>query len=485
MRYYSQGHQLTIEEFKGALSRLPKDNRWVKLGDSLPWDRIEKVYVSKLKNEKTGAGNLPARVVIGALIIKHKMNLSDKETIEIIRENPYMQYMLGMSEYSDRNVFDPSLFVSIRKRLGVDDFNKFTECLLSAPRGEAQNDESDETEGDAAHNGTLKVDAACCDAEVRYPTDMDLLHDGLVAVERFLDRFCVAASLPRPRTNFDAAHAKYCSVIKKKVKQKKQLRSCMEYLIHRLLSNISLTWETIGKGKSDALQRMRRRDVNLFLTTIRMCDQQKWMFTNGVHRHMERIVSIFQPHIRPIVRGKAKAKVEFGAKIGAAIVDGYTFIDHHGWSAYNEAEDLLPHLRAYKRRYGCLPEVLEADRIYLNRRNRRILHLLKIKIGGHPLGRPSKNEADNRLIAKYIGERNEIEATFGTGKRVYKADDIRAKLPDTGAAWVGACFFVKNVMKFLRELYFALIRALEIHFLQSSFLNFRLILAPTRYSAQF
>ena len=93
MRYYSQGHQLTIEEFKGALSRLPKDNRWVKLGDSLPWDRIEKVYVSKLKNEKTGAGNLPARVVIGALIIKHKMNLSDKETIEIIRENPYMQYM--------------------------------------------------------------------------------------------------------------------------------------------------------------------------------------------------------------------------------------------------------------------------------------------------------------------------------------------------------------------------------------------------------
>ena len=166
-------------------------------------------------------------------------------------------------------------------------------------------------------------------------------------------------------------------------------------------------------------------------------------------------------------------------------MDGYTFIDHHGWSAYNEAEDLLPHLRAYKRRYGCLPEVLEADRIYLNRRNRRILHLLKIKIGGHPLGRPSKNEADNRLIAKYIGERNEIEATFGTGKRVYKADDIRAKLPDTGAAWVGACFFVKNVMKFLRELYFALIRALEIHFLQSSFLNFRLILAPTRYSAQF
>ena len=74
MRYYSQGHQLTIEEFKGALSRLPKDNRWVKLGDSLPWDRIEKVYVSKLKNEKTGAALslvLPSYLVI--LIVSHFM----------------------------------------------------------------------------------------------------------------------------------------------------------------------------------------------------------------------------------------------------------------------------------------------------------------------------------------------------------------------------------------------------------------------------
>ena len=49
-------------------------------------------------------------------------------------------------------------------------------------------------------------------------------------------------------------------------------------------------------------------------------------------------------------------------------------------------------------------------------------------------------------------KRNEIECSFGTGKRIYRANDIRAKLPDTARCWTGMCYFVKNVMKFLREL---------------------------------
>ena len=57
-----------------------------------------------------------------------------------------------------------------------------------------------------------------------------------------------------------------------------------------------------------------------------------------------------------------------------------------------------------------------------------------------------------------VGERNEIEGTFGTGKRIYRANNIRAKLPDTSRCWTGMCYFVKNVMKFLRELCLVLIQ---------------------------
>ena len=72
----------------------------------------------------------------------------------------------------------------------------------------------------------------------------------------------------------------------------------------------------------------------------------------------------------------------------------------------------------------------------------------------HPLGRPPKEENDVHLEDKKraIGERNEVEATFGTSKRVYRANNIRAKLDETADTWIGACFFAKNVMKFLRGL---------------------------------
>ncbi|MCH4154957.1 MAG: transposase [Muribaculaceae bacterium] len=109
---------------------MPKENWWAKLGDSLPWDKIERIYNNRLNNRHCGAGNKSARIIIGALLIKHKMNQSDRETIQAISENPYMQYMLGLEAFTARPVFDPSLFVTVRKRLGEDTFNDMSESLL-------------------------------------------------------------------------------------------------------------------------------------------------------------------------------------------------------------------------------------------------------------------------------------------------------------------------------------------------------------------
>ena len=227
----------------------------------------------------------------------------------------------------------------------------------------------------------------------------------------------------------------------------------MGYLLTMLYRDIMSFPGLLSENPEGKFNMLKHNDRKLFITVLKMYHQQKYMFDNGVHKCEKRIVSIFQPHVRPIVRGKAK--VEFGAKTGASIVNGYTFINHNSWEAYNECGDLMIHLKDYKEMFGCLLEKFEADKIYLNRKNRRILKLLKIKICGKPLGRPSKErltEEYQKEMAGYVGERNEIEATFGTGKRIYRANNIRAKLPDTGVAWIAACYFAKNVMKFLRGL---------------------------------
>ena len=200
MKYSSQYTQLSLDAFKSSLEGLPKTNRWVQLGDRLPWDKIERIYNARLNNKIRGAGNKPARLIIGAVLIKHKMNLSDEETIEAIRENPYMQYMLGLSEFTDQPVFDPSLFVTIRKRLGTEDFNSMSEELLKArivKSEEADKKDNEDkgshgsdgrvgssSEGKSPNKGLQKVDATCADAEVRFPTDLDLLHDGIRVMDK-------------------------------------------------------------------------------------------------------------------------------------------------------------------------------------------------------------------------------------------------------------------------------------------------------------
>ena len=102
MKYYSQYHTHDLFELEHTLSCLSKSNRWVRLADSLPWDKIEKEYNKRLRNVHNGAGNKPARMIVGALIVKHVENLSDAKTIQAIQENPYMQYLLGLPAFTEK-----------------------------------------------------------------------------------------------------------------------------------------------------------------------------------------------------------------------------------------------------------------------------------------------------------------------------------------------------------------------------------------------
>ena len=243
MKYTSQAKQLTIGEFWSSLVGLDKSNRWVMLGDFMPWAKIEKLYNSKLHNQDRGAGNKPARIIIGAVIIKHKLSLSDEETIQMIRENPYMQYFVGLSEFTDRPIFDPSLFVTVRKRIGVEDFNSMSVSLLEkqvkqmeeAEKRDGKGDKGGEPNGDSPdaeegsrketkkedlgkeftdeqerlHKGVLKIDATCSDAEVRYPTDVDLVHEGCRVINRYIDKICGTFGLPRPVCHYKSARHEY------------------------------------------------------------------------------------------------------------------------------------------------------------------------------------------------------------------------------------------------------------------------------------
>lgn len=151
MKYHSQYHNHELFELQESLSALSKSNRWVKLADNLPRDKIEQEYNKRLKNRHNGAGNKPARMVVGALIVKHVEGLSDEKTIQTIQENPYMQYLLGLPKFTEKPVFVPELFVQIRKRLDHEFFNLLTLLLSEADGSKPKKVHTDEDGND--HGG--------------------------------------------------------------------------------------------------------------------------------------------------------------------------------------------------------------------------------------------------------------------------------------------------------------------------------------------
>ena len=317
MKYYPQYHIHDLFELEHTLSCLSKSNRWVRLADNLPWDKIEKEYNKRLRNAHNGAGNKPARMIVGALIMKHVENLSDAKTIQAIQENPYMQYLLGFPTFTEKPVFVPELFVLVRKRLDEKFFNMLTLMLVEADGSKPKSEESD-TDGHE-HGGTLKVDATCCNAEVWYPTDTNLLEDGSRLIDRLLDKFCARYHIRKPQTHRVEARQAFISCTKKKRKSKRLVEKTKLLQIRCLQADIQIFMDFLGKQASNLLQCFTRHDRKCLLTAFKMLEQQKMMFEQGVRTCADRIISIYQPHLLPIVTGKAKAKVDFGATAGTWI----------------------------------------------------------------------------------------------------------------------------------------------------------------------
>ncbi len=192
--------QLSLAEFDWPFqTALDENNRWVKMSQCIPWDALSEGYCRSL-SLRQGRPAKDARLVIAAVIIKHKLCLSDEETVAQLTENPYLQYFAGLPGYQMQAPFAPSLFVEIRKRMGQEVFEHFHGAIIEAlelakkkPAGKTRGHEPEEPPDDgddrfsgsgvrvrqeeATHQGKLILDATVCEQAIRYPTDLSLLNE--------------------------------------------------------------------------------------------------------------------------------------------------------------------------------------------------------------------------------------------------------------------------------------------------------------------
>jgi len=284
---------------------------------------------------------------------------------------------------------------------------------------------------------------------ILYPTDHGLLNKAREESERLIDALYEQTDLEKkPRTYRRNARKDYLAISKKKRKTKKEIRKAIRKqlgYLNRNIKSIHKLLDIIGRKEFP----LPKRDQRIFWIIQLLYEQQKEMYDNKTHSVKDRIVNIYQPYVRPIPRGKEKASVEFGAKLGVSEVEGFTRLTNLSWDAYNESKDLKEQVNQYEEIHGYYPEVVLADNIYLTRANREFLKELGIRITGKPLGRPPKNESYYKKSKrrKEHRERNHIEGKFGQGKNAYGLSRIRARRQDTSESWIAAIFFVMNLVK--------------------------------------
>ena len=435
---------------------LDLNNRWVLKAKFVPWEMAEEKYSRMF--HKNGRKAKDVRKALGALLIQQDLKCSDEDVVENIKENPYLQHFIGMDKWSNEAPFDPSLMVWFRKRLSskvLNDINDEMSRRAAQPEEELPNERNDDDDNDP-HGGTLIVDATCAPADIAYPTDANLLAEGVQKTDKIIDELHKphVGKQSRPRTYREKSRKVFKSFSKLRNPSKKQIRSVIRKQLGYLKRNLKYIEAMLDSGDE-----ISTNSAKLLETIRSLYTQQAHMHKHKIHSTENRIVSITQPHMRPIPRGKANAKTEFGAKLAISIVNGYAFADHISYDNFNEGVLLTEAINNYKKRFGMLPSRILADTIYRNKDNRAHCKNLGIKLSGLPLGR--RNAAKYRQQLKEFkadcSDRNEIEGKIGTAKTRYGMNRIRPRLPEPGKSVIVLALMAMNLSKlakaFLRSFY--------------------------------
>ena len=441
MYKFDKNHQFGLADFNQPMGlKMNPENRWVKKAETIPWEAIEEKYAALFPGKK-GMPAKPLRTALGSLLIQKQLQFSDRELVEEIRENPYFQYFIGLSGYQDAMPFVPSLLVEFRKRLTAEALEEINEMIIAYNAPDDPPPTGGGNEESETNSGTLILDATCAPQNISYPQDVNLLNEAREKLEKMIDIICYEQNHYKPRMYRQKARKDYLNLAKCKKRTAKKIRKAIKaqlQYIRRDLGYIDTFLEEIDL--CDGLSKQ--------LATIRtLVEQQQYMYDNKVHSVPDRIVSISQPYIRPIVRGKAKAPVEFGAKLDLSIDEnGIARLERVSFDAYNESDVPITAVENYKSRTGHYPERVLVDQIYRNRMNRAYCSEHGIRISGPALGRPKKDsKVDKKQEYVDNNDRIEVERAFSLAKRRYGLGLITAKLDTTTRSSIVLSIIAMNV----------------------------------------
>ena len=495
-RHTGQVSMLETPEMFGSLPLDPK-NDWIKLSKLVPWYEFDRKYRENFRSKK-GQPAIDSRIALGALLIKPAYKgISDEDLTKEIAMNPYLQYFLGLREYRYECPFDPSMMTRFRQRITPEMLSWVNDQVIGRKAMEEKreppkdDDPGEQPPADGSdggtppheqlsiddvcekapeempNEGTLILDATCAPQNIRFPTDTSLLNEAREKTEEIIDLLHEQglSEGKKPRTYRREARRKYNSFSKARKKTQQMIHNAKRQQLQYLKRNLGII-DGYGQRHPGCLQSLPKRKQTMLEVVRMLYTQQEEMYRNGSHQVSDRIVSLSQPWVRPIVRGKQNAEVEFGAKVEMSVVDGYLRIEDLRWNAFNESTTLIDSVEDYRKSYGHYPARVLADTIFRTRKNLRFCRDHGIHLNGPKLGKPYADPAVAKEQKKMewleSGERGDIERKFGAAKRRYTLDCIVTKLQETSETLIHSIVLFMNLRKKLRLLLRSFFRWLQI-----------------------
>ena len=468
--------QITFENFNQPLGlKLNPENRWVKKAEDIPWEVIEDKYAS-LFPSLTGTVAKPLRMALGSLIIQKEYGYADRELVAQIQENPYYQYFIGLPGYQDAAPYDPSLLVYFRKRLTAEILADINDVIIEKarskskrkgpgrPSGKGSSGKPENPEERPENKGTMIIDASCALQYIAYPQDINLLEEARKKLEGMIDHICRDHSLEKPRTYRKEARKAYLSIARSRKKTTAKLRKGIKAQLQYIKRDLSYVDGYLKAGYA-----VNEKTEGVLAVIRRLYDQQKHMYDTRTHTATDRIVSISQPYIRPIVRGKAKAPVEFGAKLDISMEDGFTRIETISFDPYNESTVLQEAIERFFRRNGCYPKKVLADKIYRNRTNLKYCADNSIKLSGPALGRPKQGtdpKEERKAAYRDSCDRVAVERAYSLAKRKCGLGKIYTRLESTSRCSIALSVLVMNLNRVsLRQIIYSVFKGIRCLFM--------------------
>lgn len=400
-----------------------RSSKFGEIYESIPWAKLVPLFATR-KDKRGRPGFFSTQGKLALMFLKSYTQTSDAQLIERLNSDYYFQFFCGIYLSPGQRIKDGKLPSKIRCELA-------RKLDIPACQKQLARYWSPWIE----HANVLLEDATCYETDMRFPTNVKLLwecNDWIYAQIKLLSKYL---KLRRPRSKFDEQKQKWLNYSRCRKKTHKQTRRRIKsllYLLEKLLGQLEeLEAQARNKGYSFSSRYYKRTN-----TIRKIFSQQQEMFQTG-NTVPDRIVSIAKDYIRPIVRGKETKRVEFGPKVNMMQVGGINFLDHLSFNAFNECIRFIPSIRKGKKLFGELTHVA-ADAIYATNKNRKYCTENNIVTSFIPKGRKGKDEKERKKIRSILSTERatRMEGSFGTEKRHYGLDRIKARIEQTERLWV-------------------------------------------------